>query len=48
MAILVVYWTGTGNTEVMAENVYDGILATGTEVELKQIDEVLASDILNY
>ena len=48
MAILVVYWTGTGNTEVMAQNIYDGILAAGVEADLKQIDDVLADDILNY
>jgi flavodoxin short chain len=48
MAILVVYWTGTGNTEVMAKNIYDGIIAAGVEADLKQIDDCLADDILNY
>lgn len=48
MAILVVYWTGTGNTEVMAENIYDGILSAGVEADLKQIDDILPQDVLNY
>ncbi|WP_025725113.1 flavodoxin [Acholeplasma granularum] len=48
MAILVVYWSGTGNTEVMAQNIYDGIIEAGVECDLKQIDEVLPDDILDY
>lgn len=48
MAILVVYWTGTGNTEVMAKNIYDGILEAGIKADLKHIDDCLADDVLNY
>lgn len=48
MAILVVYWTGTGNTEIMAEKLHEGILEAGVEADLKQIDDCLPDDILNY
>ncbi|MBN3490809.1 flavodoxin [Acholeplasma equirhinis] len=48
MAILVVYWTGTGNTEIMAEKIYEGIQSVGVDAELKLIDQVSPSDIDNY
>lgn len=48
MSILVVYWTGTGNTEIMAEKILEGIKKTGVEVDYKTIDQVLPSEIENY
>lgn len=36
--IAVVYWSGTGNTEAMAEAVKEGILAAGGEAELITAD----------
>lgn len=48
MAILVVYWTGTGNTEIIAQNIYEGILESGVSADLKLIDEVLPDDLSNY
>ncbi|HLT00132.1 MAG TPA: flavodoxin [Acholeplasma sp.] len=48
MAILVVYWTGTGNTEIMAEKIHEGIQSVGVEAELKMIDQVSPEEILNY
>lgn len=48
MSILVVYWTGTGNTEIMAEKIFEGIKKTGIEADFKTIDQVLPSEIENY
>ncbi len=48
MSILVVYWTGTGNTEIMAEKITEGIRQAGAEVDFKTIDQVLPSEIENY
>lgn len=48
MSILVVYWTGTGNTEIMAEKIFEGIQQAGVDVELKTIHQVLPSEIENY
>lgn len=48
MAILVVYWTGTGNTEIMAEKIHEGILEAGIEADLKTVDQVLPAEINNY
>ena len=35
--IAVVYWSGTGNTEAMANEVAEGAKAAGAEVKLRQI-----------
>ena len=36
MSISVVYWSGTGNTEIMANKVAEGAKAGGAEVESKR------------
>ena len=36
----VIYWSGTGNTEQMAQAVAEGIKAAGQEVEVKSVSEV--------
>jgi flavodoxin I len=46
--ILVVYWSGTGNTEIMAEKIRDGIESTGKSVDLKPVDLVKPSDVQKY
>lgn len=48
MAILVVYWTGTGNTEIMAEKICEGIRNAGVEADLKQISDILPDEALQY
>lgn len=35
--IAIVYWSGTGNTEAMANAVYNGLKAAGAEAELLQV-----------
>lgn len=48
MSLLIVYWTGTGNTEMMAEKIYDGVLSTGTVCDLKFVTDVSREDINKY
>ena len=40
--IAVVYWSGTGNTETMANAVVEGVKAVGvdTEEDLKLVNEI--------
>ena len=46
--ILVVYWSGTGNTEAMAEKIKEGLESAGATVDLKTVSEVDASDVNSY
>lgn len=50
MKISIVYWSGSGNTEAMAEAVAKGAKDAGAEVELLNVadatDGVLSSDVL--
>ena len=46
--IAVVYWSGTGNTEAMANAVVDGIKSAGVEVDLCQVDDFKVDDMTNY
>ena len=39
MSISVVYWSGTGNTQAMAEAVAEGIKAAGQEAELLEVGD---------
>lgn len=46
--IAVVYWSGTGNTEVMANAVVDGAKAAGAEVTLFKAAEFSADKVGNF
>ena len=46
MKVLVVYWSGTGNTEAMANAVYEGAKESGADVELCNVSEV--TDVSGY
>ena len=46
--IAVVFWSGTGNTEAMANAIVDGVKDAGADVELFQVDDFKAEDIANY
>ena len=37
--VSIVYWSGTGNTAMMAGSIADGVAAAGGEVELITVDE---------
>ncbi|MDO5350690.1 MAG: flavodoxin [Lachnospiraceae bacterium] len=43
--IAVVYWSGTGNTESMANMVADGIKAGGKEADVIPVDAASAADL---
>ena len=46
--VLVVYWSGTGNTEIMAEKIKEGLESAGETVDFKTVDQVEPSDVANY
>ncbi len=52
MKISIVYWSGTGNTEAMANAIADGAKNAGAEVELLPVaaagEEILASDVILF
>lgn len=52
MKVSVVYWSGTGNTEAMANAVAEGAKSAGAEVELLPVAaagaEILASDAVLF
>lgn len=45
---LVIYYSRSGNTKKMAENVAEGIKKEGLEAILKDANEVCADELLNY
>lgn len=47
MKVSIVYWSGTGNTQAMAEAIREGVLGTGAEVVLKSVDQASESDVLD-
>lgn len=46
--VLVVYWSGTGNTEIMAEKIKEGLESAGAAVDYKTVDQVEPDDLANY
>ena len=52
MKVSVIYWSGTGNTEMMADAVARGAAAEGCEVEILQVDKadksVTGSDVILF
>ena len=45
--IAVLYWSGTGNTEIMAKKIAEGALNNKTIVELMNIENASNKDIIN-
>lgn len=43
--IKIVYWTGTGNTAMMAGHIADGVKAAGAEASLYNVNEVTVADL---
>lgn len=41
----VIYWTGTGNTKMMAEAICDGASAAGATVKLLSVDQASTEDV---
>ena len=48
MKTAVIYWSGTGNTRMMAEAVLEGMKRAGAEAVLMTPDQVNAEDITKY
>ena len=48
MKLAVVYWSGTGNTEMMARAMAEGAKAAGAEVELLTPDFFPASKLADF
>lgn len=46
--IMVVYWSGTGNTEKMAEAVAKGAEGKGASVECRNVSSVSVADLAGY
>ena len=44
----VIYWSGTGNTEAMANAVLEGMKSAGAEASLLTVDQVNAADLGGY
>ena len=45
MNIKIIYWTGTGNTEKMAEAIFSGAQEAGTSVEMKSVSSATIEDV---
>lgn len=46
--VAIVYWSGSGNTEAMAQAVEEGAKAAGAETKLSFVTDVTAADIAAY
>jgi len=46
--ILVTYWSGTGNTEIMAEKIKEGLESAGATVDFRTVDSVDPSEVNNF
>lgn len=45
--IKVIYWTGTGNTQKMAENIVCGVKEAGKRIELLEVSNATDQDIID-
>ena len=43
--IVIVYWSGTGNTEIMAKAIKEGIESEGGDVLLKSVEQATLDDV---
>ena len=44
----VIYWSGTGNTEAMANAVLEGMKSAGADAALLTVDQVNTAELGNY
>lgn len=44
----VIYWSGTGNTEIMAKSVFKGIKELNSEVEIYNVSEITVEDAKKF
>lgn len=48
MTVFIVYWSGSGNTEIMAKKMYEGVLSTGCECILRSLEKTTPAEVLKY
>ncbi|MDR2821991.1 MAG: flavodoxin [Acholeplasmatales bacterium] len=46
--ILLVYWSGTGNTSLMAEKISQGVKNKSGDITVVQVSDVVAEDVKKY
>lgn len=46
--VLLVYWSGTGNTEIMAQKIKEGLESTGVTVDYRSVDAVEANEVSRF
>jgi len=46
--VLIVYWSGTGNTEIMAFKIKEGLEAENVSVDLRSVEDVAPQDVRDY
>lgn len=46
--VLLVYWSGTGNTEIMAEKIKEGIESAGLTVDYRTVDAVEPDEVSGF
>ena len=46
--IAVVYWSGTGNTEIMANKIAEGVLGKGGQVDVFRVDKFDLGSVSEY
>lgn len=44
----IIYWSGSGNTQAMAEAIAEGIKIAGAEADILTVSEISAEDALKY
>ncbi len=44
----VIYWSGTGNTELMAKSIFDGVKENNPEAEIYNVSEITADKAKEY
>jgi len=47
MKAVIIYWSGTGNTEAMAYFIAEGAKSSGSEVEIKAVSSAAVEDVSN-
>jgi len=46
--IAIIYWSGTGNTKIMAEAILDGASSAGADVSIFEVTEITAENAKTY
>lgn len=46
--VMIVYWSGTGNTELMANMIADGVKAASGEPEVVEVSTLTPADLKDY